>query len=64
MAQITSEMEQEAILGKGLQSLLLNANLWTPEERGRILKLLEYLILPRYAPIEEDWAKKKSVLEP
>ena len=42
---------------KMLQRFILNAGLFTPEERHTLIKLFEYLILPRYAPIEEDYIK-------
>lgn len=50
---------------KALEAFLLNAHLYTPEQRNKIVDMLEYLIMPRYvisgkAPIEEEWIKKSK----
>jgi hypothetical protein len=45
---------------KMLELFLLNLNLFTPEQRERVITLIEYVMLPRYLPIEEEWIKGKG----
>lgn len=52
---VTESVDVETL--KMLQRFILNANLFTPEERHTLIKLFAYLILPRYAPIEEEYIK-------
>jgi hypothetical protein len=38
-----------------LSRFILNANIFTPEERHTLIKLFEYLIIPKYPPVEKEY---------
>lgn len=67
MAQIDPEavpVTKDINLQRMLESFLINLNMFTPEQRERMIKILEYVILPRYemagkTPIEEEYLKTK-----
>jgi len=56
--------EQKPIeISRAMEAFLLNLHLFTPSQRERVLRLLEYLFLPKYvmhnsSPIEEEWINK------
>lgn len=68
--QVNKPIGTMATENKNLSCFLQNLNMFTPEQRDIIIKLLEYTIIPRYevagkAPIEEEWIRRnKSVLLP
>lgn len=56
-------LEMKPLENQSILLFLEHASLFTPEQRERVLKLLEYTILPKYklngnVPLEEEWLNR------